>query len=48
MCTIDNVLTYLAQGVDPAAPGTPSLGHRILLAEVIEILCLLNDGCHRR
>lgn len=48
LATVDNVLPYLAQRVDPTAPGTPSLRHRILLAEVIEILCLLNDTCHLR
>jgi hypothetical protein len=48
ICTIHNVLTYLAHGVDPTAPGTPSCCHRILLAEVIGILCLLNDRCHLR
>jgi hypothetical protein len=46
--TVDNVLTDLAQRIDPAASGTPPCSHRILLAEVIEILCLLNDGRHQR
>src|ERR1700761_7167836 len=46
--TVDDVLTYLPQRVDPAASGTPSCRHRNPLTEVIEILCLLNDGCHLR
>lgn len=44
--TVDNVLTYLAQRVDPMAPGTPSCCHHNHLAEVIGILCLLNDARH--